>query len=242
MVEREWGHVRAGEYTIRVALRHDSVQVLEQLMDVPLRVDKALEKEVSVPVHRRQADAVAGEKPATKDVVLCAGERCAGGTLAAALLCGVCHIAHCVRSHARARSRAAGVCRASFTLGPVPEDKWPKDAAPGATFNGPVRLAKCSSSSTHGDKGAPTKCSLFYTVPAAKARKDGNDEGGDGDEGDAGKSAAVKLQESRRNSDVRPRSHPPVACAWPAAARLSRGPRCTCRENGRNRVVLTRSG
>lgn len=71
------GWTCAGEYTIRFALRHDSVQVLEKLMDVPLRVDKQLGSEISVPVYRKRADALTGAKPSDKGFPLCAGERCA---------------------------------------------------------------------------------------------------------------------------------------------------------------------
>ena len=61
-----------------VALRHDSVSVLERLMDLPLRADKALSTEIKLPVHRTNAGAVAGgdSNSKSKETTLAAGERC----------------------------------------------------------------------------------------------------------------------------------------------------------------------
>ena len=68
----------AGDFTVMVALRHDDVKVLEGLMDFPLRADKALASDVTVPVYRTLAGAVAKDKEkAAKETVLCGGERCA---------------------------------------------------------------------------------------------------------------------------------------------------------------------
>ena len=61
-----------------VALRHDSVSILERLMDLPLRADKALSTEIKLPVHRTNAGAVAGgdSNSKSKETTLAAGERC----------------------------------------------------------------------------------------------------------------------------------------------------------------------
>ena len=61
---------------MQVALRHDDVKLLEGLMDLPLRVDKNLASDISVPVTKSLAAAVAkGDK--AKEVALPAGQRCA---------------------------------------------------------------------------------------------------------------------------------------------------------------------
>lgn len=68
-------HAPAGEYTIQVALRGDDVATLKALHDLPLRVEKALESDLTLPVHDSLASAVRkGAKPA-KDFALQAGER-----------------------------------------------------------------------------------------------------------------------------------------------------------------------
>jgi hypothetical protein len=42
----------SGEYTIKLRLRHDSVQELEKHMDLPMRIDKALPSDISVPIFK----------------------------------------------------------------------------------------------------------------------------------------------------------------------------------------------
>ena len=70
----------AGEFTIKVALRHDAVDVLSALKDLPLRVDKALSNRVSVPVYRSLAEAVR-KGTAAKEFALDAGERCVSASV-----------------------------------------------------------------------------------------------------------------------------------------------------------------
>jgi hypothetical protein len=98
------------------------------------------------------------------------------------------------------------VSRARLFVGPVPEDKLPKDAVAGTHLRGEIKLARCLGAMC--DRTAPTKCSLIYTVPGPKKQnkgssRDSSDDEGDVSDGQEEVSVAEKLRASRRDAEVR---------------------------------------
>lgn len=88
------------------------------------------------------------------------------------------------------------MCRMPCFLGPVPQDGLPKDAKPGCSMRGCLKLAKTSPLA--GDKAAPHSVALLYTVPPAKKKADE-------DSKVAGEEAPLEaLKQARRDADVRP--------------------------------------
>jgi hypothetical protein len=73
--------VFSGEYTITMRLRHDSVQELEQHMDLPMRIDKTLASDISVPIFpsldKALTDVNGSKAKEFRTLSLRAGERCA---------------------------------------------------------------------------------------------------------------------------------------------------------------------
>jgi hypothetical protein len=67
----------SGDYTIKVRLRHDSVQVLEKYMDLPMRIDKTLTSDISVPIFRSLAESLTAleDSKQANNFALRAGER-----------------------------------------------------------------------------------------------------------------------------------------------------------------------
>ena len=75
MAKIEALQVAKGEYVIRVALRHDDPEVLEKLRDLPMRVDRALDAPISVPVYSSLL-AATNQSGAAGEKSLRAEERC----------------------------------------------------------------------------------------------------------------------------------------------------------------------
>ncbi|CAL8469996.1 g9538 [Coccomyxa elongata] len=91
--------------------------------------------------------------------------------------------------------------RAALFLGPVPEDKLPKDASPGRILVGTLALAK----KENGKGEAPGKVSLSYSVPPKKengAGKDGADKNGKGEDKEILKTPEERLKEAVRDAQV----------------------------------------
>lgn len=66
----------AGDYVIQVALRHDAVNVLEELRQLVLAVERKVDSAITVPCHSKLQTAVTGGK-AMSGSTLRLGERCA---------------------------------------------------------------------------------------------------------------------------------------------------------------------
>jgi Tripeptidyl peptidase II len=239
----------AGEYAIHVALRHDDVATLKALFDLPIRVEKALDSDLSLPVFTSLSAALQKGSTQAKEFALRAGERC--GALASAcrlpsascrgpgtpIPCASCRgpviwrrcssalvaiasglfgskadlVTNAIEliDTRRAYDMLTGRfswCRRKLFLGPLPDSGLPKDAKPGCSLAGTLKLARTSP--TAGDKAAPGAAPLLVTVPPPGARKDesGNDVNGDGtgDSSDAEKGTPDEaLRAARRDADVR---------------------------------------
>lgn len=83
-------------------------------------------------------------------------------------------------------------------LGPVPEDSLPKDAKPGCTLIGSLKVAHTSALA--GDKPAPCGCPLVYLVPPP-AKKDPEDSAEKDDVAEE-KDAVKKMRKAQREAQV----------------------------------------
>lgn len=90
-----------------------------------------------------------------------------------------------------------GASKALF-VGPVPEDKMPKDAGPGKTLVGSLLLGKCA---YNGGKASPGAMPLALPCPAAKEDKK-NADMPKKDDGDS-KSPADKFREAMRDAKIK---------------------------------------
>eukprot|EP00892_Ulva_mutabilis_P003276 jgi/Ulvmu1/131/UM001_0135.1 len=86
--------------------------------------------------------------------------------------------------------------RMACYVGPVPGDGLPKDAKPGCTMHGSLKLAKTSPLA--GDKAAPNSATLLYTVPPAKKKADD-----DAEKAAVEEEPAEALKHARRAADVK---------------------------------------
>lgn len=109
------------------------------------------------------------------------------------------------------------VCRTSCYIGPVAQDGLPKDAKPGCTMRGSLKLAKTSPLA--GDKAAPNATALLYTVPPPKKKAEE-----DSDKADVEEPPLQALKNARRDADVRPPPPPlaPLPATPPCAVALCR--------------------
>ena len=189
--------VPKGEYTIRVALRHDCADVLERLRDLPLRLDRAVDAPITVPVHSTLAAATIGGSAASERY-LRLSERCVASRAS--------HL-HTLPLPPRPLTPPSRVLTPPVTatlhlrrdklwVGPCPEDKLPKDAKPGCSLAGSLKLAK--GSATCGERDAPGACELLFVVPPAKAAAKEDE----ADASDA-RSSADKMREGMRDAQVR---------------------------------------
>jgi tripeptidyl-peptidase II len=86
-------------------------------------------------------------------------------------------------------------------LGPVPDDGLPKDAKPGCTLTGSLKIA--FTSPLAGDKRAPCGYPILFTVPPP-AKKDSEDEKDDVPEE---KDPVAKMRKAQREAQVRTATH-----------------------------------
>ena len=84
---------------------------------------------------------------------------------------------------------------AAMFLGPIPDEKLPKDAAPGKTLVGSLKLGICSGSG----KPAPHSVPLAMPCPPPKLKDDAKKDSGDKK---TSKTEAEKLQEAVRDTKV----------------------------------------
>lgn len=82
-------------------------------------------------------------------------------------------------------------------MGPVPEDSLPKDAKPGCTLTGSLKIA--NTSPLAGDKPAPCACPLVFTVPPP-AKKDSEDS--EKEELPEEKDPVKKMRNAQRDAQV----------------------------------------
>lgn len=123
--------------------------------------------------------------------------------------------------------------RRKLFLGPLPDKGLPKDAKPGCSLAGTLKLAK--SSPTAGDRPAPGPAPILVTVPPPPARKEGDEDGDDDAAADDAATPLERLRAARRDADVRclvlcrtsshGRDCRPAPCCG-AVAVLSMGSRC----------------
>jgi hypothetical protein len=85
--------------------------------------------------------------------------------------------------------------RLPLYLGPVPEDSLPKDAKPGCTLTGSLKIAHTSPLA--GDKHAPCGCPLVFTVPPP-AKKDPEEK----DDVPEEKDPVKKMRNAQRDAQV----------------------------------------
>ena len=91
-----------------------------------------------------------------------------------------------------------GAATALF-LGPLPDDKMPKDAAPGSSLVGSLSLGLCTSNGS----AAPHSVPLQLCCPPAKPSNDNNGSGADTTAANDEKSAEEKLGEAIRDTKVK---------------------------------------
>ncbi|KAG2434097.1 hypothetical protein HXX76_007824 [Chlamydomonas incerta] len=164
---------KGAEVVLRLALRHDSQEVLDKMRALPLVLKRVLDGSgVSVPVYGNRRDAI-----------LAAGG--GGGSPAGDMLL-----------------RAGDV--APLWLGPLPEDRLPKDATPGRLLTGTLTLGQLK----RGGGAAPHKFRISYLVPPAASASSGSG-GANGNGGAKDDAAAVektpeeKLSEAVRDAQIK---------------------------------------
>lgn len=69
--------VKKGDFTIQAMIRHDNTEVLKQMEDMPLIVERHLEKPISVPIYKTILDSTKGSEKITTALELYAGQ-CSG--------------------------------------------------------------------------------------------------------------------------------------------------------------------
>lgn len=160
--------LRKGEVLLRLALRHDSQELLDKMRNMPLVLKRKLDG-VTLPVYGSRRDAV-----------LAAG---GGGATAGEVLL-----------------RAGDV--APLWLGPLPDDKLPKDATAGRLLTGHLSLGQLK----RGGGAAPHKLDVSYLVPpAANASTAGGANGGAGAAKDEpeDKTPEDRLAEALRDAKIK---------------------------------------
>ncbi|KAG2453913.1 hypothetical protein HYH02_002116 [Chlamydomonas schloesseri] len=163
---------KGSEVVLRLALRHDSQEVLDKMRALPLVLKRVLDGSgVAVPVYASRRDAI-----------LAAGG--AGGAPAGDMLL-----------------RAGDV--APLWLGPLSEDRLPKDATPGRLLTGTLTLGQLK----RGGGAAPHKFRISYLVPPAPAASaasgGGNGNGGGKDDAAAERTPEEKLSEAVRDAQIK---------------------------------------
>ena len=146
-----------GRVVFRAWLRHDDpAGVLAGLAATPLQVDRLLDAPVAVPIYASHADALLGTAAAGVE----GGENGGGG--GGGGNSGGPASAAAPPSTVKDRTLHRGE-RVALFVGPLPDAKLPKDAAPGMLLVGGVRLGKAPARDGGGD--APGALPLTILVP-----------------------------------------------------------------------------
>eukprot|EP00884_Botryococcus_braunii_P019412 jgi/Botrbrau1/6154/Bobra.331_2s0044.1 len=161
-----------GDYIIRLYLRHDDPALLGKLKNLPMIVDRRLTDTISVPIYYSQAEAVKGSNGTAKERMLYPDKKC-----------------WCRRE-------------ATYFVGPVPEDKLPKDATAGRI------IGELVGESTESRKGLRMRmriqgCPGFEPGWLPRARRRPSDKDGSGNGEEPKKQAREKLAEALRDAQVK---------------------------------------
>jgi len=192
-----------GKLTLRAWVRHDDPAFLAGLADAPLRVERAVEG-VTLPVHTTHAAAVAAAAKANGGS---AGKKNGGGGGDGggdAVGTGVAASASANGGAFKERTLQPGE-RAALFVGPLPDAKLPKDAAPGCVLVGSLTLGRKATCDGGGDAPGGLAFSLLVGPPPAK-KKEEEDEEEDEEEEVAGegekKGAAAAAAATKRATAV----------------------------------------